>query len=415
MPPRLADSKKRKPVGSGISPRWLDDGRGRPHPNLANVLTTLRALPEVVNAFAYDEIARAPVLLRELPIAPGGQAVAGSLPRPVRDEDVSQLQEWLQHRGLANVSRDVTHQAVDQRARECAFHPVRDYLEQLIWDGQPRLDRWLTVYLGATDTAYSRGIGRLFLIAMVARIFEPGTKADYMLVLEGVQGVGKSRACRALAGIWFSDSLPDIRNKDAAQHLRGKWLVEVAELSAIRKADAEALKSFISRTEERYRPAYGRKDVFEPRQCVLVGTTNRSAYLRDETGARRFWPVKVGQIYVDALARDRDQLFAEAVAAYRTGEQCWPDAAFERQHIAPEQRQRFDADPWEGSIKEYVVGRDRVNVTEIAVNALGFDAIAKVRAADQRRIGAVLAEMGWTQNRTAKERFYQRPRGSDDA
>lgn len=396
----------------------LADERGRALPILANIMIALRSAPELADAFSYDEMLRAPILSRELPIAPGAEpAVAGPLPRPVRDTDVSQLQEWLQHKGLSKIGREITHQAVDQRAQERAFHPIRDYLGSLAWDGEPRVDRWLSCYLGADPSPYLAGIGRMFLLAMVARVLDSGCKADYMLVLEGEQGAGKSQACGVLAGQWFSDSLPDImRDKEAAQHIRGKWLIEIAELSATSRAEAEALKAFISRPVERYRPSYGRKEVIEPRQCVFIGTTNKSAYLRDETGARRFWPVKVGRIDIDALRHDRDQLFAEAVRGYRADEKWWPDDSFEREHIKPAQDDRYEADPWEDAIAEYVAGLSRVRVTDVASQALSIER-AKIGTAEQRRIAAVLVKMGWRSKRDSQARWYVAPEGartSDD-
>lgn len=214
-------------------------------------------------------------------------------------------------------------------------------------------------------------------------------------MLEGLQGTLKSTACGILGGAYFSDSLPDVAaGKDVSQHLRGKWLIEVAEMHAMGRAEATLLKSFITRTTERYRPSYGRKEVIEPRQCVFIGTTNREAYLRDETGGRRFWPVKTGSVDVEALARDGDQLFAEACRAYHDGEQWWPDKVFEREHVEPEQEARFEADAWEESISGYLDSVSRVTIGQVARDALGIDA-PRLGRAEQNRISAALKRLEW--------------------
>ncbi|WP_448031979.1 VapE domain-containing protein [Bradyrhizobium liaoningense] len=327
---------------------------------------------------------------------------------PVTDEHIIKVQEWIQHNGITKIGKDIVHDAMRAVAVENSFHPVRDYLSGLTWDGVPRVGAWLSTYLGVEATPYTQAIGRMFLIAMVARIFQPGAQSDYMLVLEGEQGKMKSSACRVLAGQWFSDALPDVHSKDASQHLRGKWLIEVAEMSAMNKADSEDLKRFITRKEERYRPPFGRLDVIEPRQCVFIGTTNKAAYLRDETGGRRFWPVRCGDIAIDRLKVDRDQLFAEAVALYRTGWQWWPDRDFEREHIAPQQSQRYEVDVWQDIIASYVADKAEVTIGQIAMLALGM-ATAKIGTAEQRRIASVLDRLEWERGKpTATRRPWVR-------
>ena len=380
--------------------------------NVGNVLYALEREPVIMDAFAFDEMLCCPVLLRPLLSPPDPHFKS----RPVTDADVCAVQTYLQWLGFRRLGKDVTHDGVSKHARDHAFHPVRNYLNALQWDGKGRLGIWLARYLGAEQNEYTAQIGTMFLISMVARIFVPGCKVDHMIVLEGPQGILKSMACGVLGGPWFSDNLPDITaGKDVSQHLRGKWLIEIGELHALNRAEASLLKNFLSRQVERFRPSYGRLEVVEPRQCSFVGSTNRDTYLRDETGGRRIWPVKPTSIDIDALKEDRDQLFAEAVALYRQGTPWWPDKDFEREHAAPEQSARYEGDPWEEPICNYLTGKARVTVTviDIAGGALGFEIerpnfippggehpargtpINRFGIGDARRVGAVLTTLGW--------------------
>lgn len=381
-----------------VTPIWhrlaIKGKGGDPLAIVQNAYLALKHDAAVCNAFAFDEMLCAPVMLHAI----GDQSRRCEPARAVCDEDVTTLQRWLQRAGLKRCSKQTAGDALFEFARkERAFHPVRKYLASLKWDGKARIDSWLIVYFGAPDTEYVRHIGRMFLISMIARVQQPGCKADYMVVFEGPQGELKSTGCKTLAGEeWFSDNLPEItRSKDASQHLRGKWLIEVAEMHAMNRGEAALLKSFVSRTTERYRPSYGRLEVIEPRQCVFCGTTNESAYLRDPTGGRRFWPVEIGTIDLDLLARDRDQLLAEAQHAYDHGEDWWPDKLFEREFIEPEQEARYERDAWEDPIAEYLAGETRVTVGKVASSALSIDK-AKLGTHEQRRISQALQRNGWT-------------------
>ncbi len=397
-------------------------------------MIALRGEPMLVDAFSFDEMQRSEMLNAPLPLAPNAShAGLGPYPRQVRDEDVSQLQEWLQ-RHIPRVGVAVVHQAVHQRARERPYHPTRDWLNSLKGDAQNRLDTWLTVYLGADPTAhgspdidrdaggnpviddseatvmsngveYLKAIGRMWLIAMVARIYRPGCKQDHMPVLEGDQGILKSSACQVLAGTaHFSDHLPDIGRKDADQHLRGKWLVELAELWAMTRAQLDHFKSFLTRDTERYRPAYGRHDVQEPRTCIFVGTTNKNQYLQDETGNWRAWPIKCGTIDIEGLRRDRDLLFAEAVKLYRADVQWWPDKDFEKKHIAPQQKARREPDILTKPITEYLdtlpepdllsLAPRSITLNQLALEVLGYDDAATTKRGDGKGIPIVKFNTG---------------------
>jgi predicted P-loop ATPase len=391
--------------------RWEDkvmDTKAVAASNLSNVMLGLRNDPGLCDHIGFDEMARTAVLVRplfELHTPPD------FTPSPITDADVAAIQEHLQHKGLKRVGRDTVHQGVDFRAHERSFHPVRDYLDGLQWDSRARLDTWLSYYLGVEHAPYSMRVGRMFLISMVARIYKPGCQVDHMPVLEGPQGILKSTACRILGGRWFSENLPDVTaGKDVAQHLRDKWLLEIGEMHAMNKGEASLLKSFISRKVERYRPSYGRLEVIEPRQCVFIGTTNKDAYLRDETGGRRFWPLKTENIDIGALIQDRDQLFAEAVAAFRAGEPWWPDKDFEREHIMPEQEERYEADAWSEPISLFLQGVTRTTILQVARSALDFQTIDRLGTGDQNRIRAVLQVLGWRRGKrgTQGERFWEK-------
>jgi predicted P-loop ATPase len=236
---------------------WLSEcirnQAGQPLPVLANVLVGLRAVfPHTV---AFDEMSRTSMLMQ--PVV----EMDAFAPRPVTDVDVGIMQERLQRLGLSRIGKDTTHQGVDILAHENAFHPVRDYLSGLIWDGKERLPSLFPVYFGSERNAYTEAVGTMFMVSMIARVMMPGSKVDHLPVIEGPQGIMKSTACRILGGRWFSDNLPDItEGKDVSQHLRGKWLIEVSEMHAMNRAATTQLKSFISRQEERYLAHQSRRD-----------------------------------------------------------------------------------------------------------------------------------------------------------
>ena len=241
---------------------------------------------------------------------------------------------------------------------ERLYHPIKDYLATLQWDGTPRLDTLLIDYLGAEDTPYVRAVTRKTLVAAVARIYRPGVKFDSILVLNGEQGLGKSTLFAVLGKDWFSDSLSisDMKDKTAPEKLQGYWILEISELNGIKKVDVEVVKSFITRTDDKYRQAYGVSVESHPRSCIIVGTTNsEGGFLRDITGNRRFWPVSVtgkGKYHPWELT-DTDQVWAEALEYYNRGEEL-----FLKGDIAAEayskQRDAMENDAREGIVQEYL-------------------------------------------------------------
>jgi predicted P-loop ATPase len=232
------------------------------------------------------------------------------------------------------------------------------------------------------------------MTSAVARVFEPGAKADCCLILEGSQGIGKSSALRLLGGEWFTDDLPDLGTKDAAFQLRGVWIVEISELASFRGIEANRIKAFISRQSDRYRPPYARKPIEAPRQCVFAGTANQSVYLHDETGGRRFWPFRCGCLKADELARDRDQLWAEALLRYRSGAPCWLDSDELNKEAEVAQRQRLEEDAWEEKIAIFVQGKDFLTIPQILNECLDIAPKAQAQR-DSNRVSRCLQGLGF--------------------
>ena len=298
---------------------------------------------------------------------------------PLDDAAANRLWLLTDERFKFRPSRDLFLTVLSDAARQNAFHPVAEYLAGLRWDGVPRIGRWLATYGSADDTTYARAVGELILVAAVRRVRRPGVKFDEMLVLESPQGTNKSTALKVLAvrDDWFTDDLPlNAEAKRVIEALSGKWIVEAGELKGMRQGGANHLKGLLSRTHDKARMAYDRLEREVPRQCLIVGTTNDSRYLRDLTGNRRFWPVAVTGFDLDALRRDRDQLWAEAAvreaegAAIRLDPALWGDAA-------AEQDARRVEDPFYESLH----------------SALGEEMAGKLRATDAWRIVGRVAGM----------------------
>lgn len=365
-----------------------------------NVLIAMRTAPQLAGLVRYNAFA----LTVEFTRSPPWRTVAeGS---PWIETDDTALQAWLQAQGLNVRGRSTVADSVILAAQDASFHPVSAYLNGLTWDGVPRLKIWLDEYLNADGPpAYHAAIGRRFLVSAVARIMAPGCQADHVLTLEGAQGIGKTSVCRILSreSAWFADNLPDVHTKDAPLQLLGRWIIEVAELRAVRSSQLEAVKSFITTTVDTFRPPYGRRTAQFPRQCVFIATTNETEYLRDRTGNRRYWPVRCRRIQLDELAADVDQLWAEAVHEYRTGT-AWHLTGDEVALASAEQRERVHVTELEADVAEYLArrvdeGRTEVCVRDVLTIGLGLDSQAPGYPDIARRLGASVAEAmersGW--------------------
>lgn len=330
--------------------QFLPDLEGKTNKPKATLRNVVHVLEEFMGGslVAFNEFSNRPYFQKDTPYG-------GEKGKELADHDDLNLVHYIATHYRFEPSQDLCFKAHAFVARKYRFHPVRAYLESLEWDGVPRLDTWLRVALGAVGPSeYLKAVSRKVLVAGVKRVFEPGCKFDYVLVLEGFQGKGKSTALQLLASApWFTDGLGDIYSKDVVDQMTGKWIIELGELASIRKAESEAVKAFLSRQVDRVRMSYGRRSEDYARQSIFVGSTNSAEYFNDETGNRRYWPVKVDEIDRKWIIKNRDQLWAEAVTRYELDEDVYMNREME-EVAAREQEKRFDVDDWEADIKKII-------------------------------------------------------------
>jgi predicted P-loop ATPase len=387
--------------------------------------------PDWIDVLAYNEFT-------------GGYRVRKTPPAPVITEAGKEIDDnfdtagvrWLE-RHYVFLKPPAVHAVVNLVATRHSFHPVREYLDALApWDGELRIGEWLKTYCGVIDSdeepnKFAMAAGKKFLIAAVARILSPGAKEDHVLVLEGRQGIGKSTVVRILAGDeFYSDQLGEMGSKDASMQLRGIWIMELAELGQLLRAEPAQAKAFFSRQTERFRLPYGRRLAIMPRQCVFIGTINNDTWLGDETGNRRYWPVACNKIKLDDLRRDRDQLWAEALHLYRAGE---PSYFTEKEQnliaqAEEEQRARLLEDPWDDRIGEFLRGlcscaactTSKAGAPPATTDTSVLDILPHIQPdvgkwtpRDMQRIGRRLTARGWQryQKRIGETREwrYQKP------
>jgi len=335
-----------------------------------------------------------------------------------QDSDAVRLHCWFKRFWGLDVAPDRCAQAAYNVACKNGTHPLREWLSALRWDGVPRAKKWLTRYLGAEDHIYTENVGTWWLVSAVARAYQPGCKVDHVLILEGPQGRGKSNALRTLVGpAWFMDTPIDIGSKDAYLNLRGKWIVELAELSSLNRAEAHKAKAFFTSATDSYRPPYGRETMDVPRTCVFAGTVNPDTYLTDDTGNRRYWPVRCGVIDMHALMCDREKIWAEVVQLYNPaspassldgsrgrGQRWWPEGKVETENVQAQQTEREVEEPWVREIANFlasktaqgILDRDKGYISASDILTLGLKMEPqRISQADVMRVGKALKSLGY--------------------
>jgi putative DNA primase/helicase len=375
---------------------------------VANAVTTLCKDRRWRGVLAYDEFAECVVTRAQPPWHEDG--AAGAELGEWTDADTMRLRIWLERVMGITLAAGEADGVVSLAASAHRFHPVREYLRGLTWDGEPRLELFLANYLGTEPNDYTRAIGKRWLVSAVARIMRPGCQVDCTLILEGAQGIGKTSALRALVPIasWYADTGIEIGDKDSYQNLRGVWMYGLDELDSLKRGDVTRIKNFLTQTKDHYRASYARRARDYLRQNVFAGTTNEEHYLVDSDN-RRFWPARVTRaVNPTRIATDRAQIWAEAVACFDRGDPWHVDTPELRTMCEEQQRGRRQPDPWTPTVAEWLAKPTSydsllgVLTTDVLHKALSVP-LGEMTKADERRVTDILRELGYMRGPQRRE------------
>lgn len=389
VPPKVDGAHYAKWQSMGLS---MNGTKTAPQYNVDNTLTVLEEYPHLKNLMWYDEFHQR--------IMTYWMCGDDDPPREWADEDDVRLMRYLQRElGMGKTTKQMVMDAVKLYSRDNSRNEPKEWMNSLKWDGVHRIHSFFPNYMGCVDSDYSQAVSKNFWISMAARIMSPGCKMDNMVILEGKQGAFKSTALKVIGGAWFTEANEHPSSKDFYQILQGALVIEIAEMDSFNKAETETIKRVVSTPSDRFRPPYGKTPQTFPRQCVFVGTTNDKHYLKDVTGARRFWPLTVTDIDLARIKQDREQLFAEAVHRYKEGE-AWhkvPKSALDEQ----EKRRQYDV--WEEPVLNYISGKEYAIIEDICTSGecLGMP-LERVNRQVQNRVANILRVLGWENGGTRR-------------
>ena len=377
--------------------------RGIPVPNLNNVMLVWAKDPYFRGKVWYDEFLQR-VMMEDYP---------GAIPREWTGADAVRTAIYFQRViGITAMQTKIVKEAVMAVCAKDIRNCLKDWLDQLQWDGRPRIWNFFPEYCGAPNTAYTRAVSKNFFLTLIARAIRRGSKVDNVVVLEGEEGLKKSSMFECLGGDWFFTQHGDINQNQFFENLQGKWIVEIAEMDAFSRAETTRVYSVITTRSDRYRVPYEPYPADHPRSCVFVGTTNKDTWSNSETGGRRWWPIRCrGHIDVDAISRIREQLFAEAMHEFTREAKWW---LMPEDETKIEQSARYQVDERNDMVEAWLLGKNRITVAEIMEECLKFDRSRIGSKAEQMSVGRMLAHLGWQKkierNGDTTRRFWERGR-----